>query len=350
MKDTRRRFLKTLAVSSVAPAMLDCARASTNSNPSGTSRHFHFVQIDVFASRRLEGNPLLVFTDARGLSDAEMQALARETNLQETTFVLPRDAAVEEQEGVRVRIFTPDEEVPFAGHPTLGTATALRALRLRGGTVKASDASASTIVLDLKVGRVPVSFREDRDGLFGEMQQVSPVFGQVHDRSAVADALGLDAAEIDPDPPIQTVSTGLPFAIVPFRRLSTLQSLHLDFQKAYGYLKRQQNPAVDFYYLFVAAAGPGDGCRGSHNQGRDLSLYGSLVSRWMRSAVWRLLDRCRLRPVRNGVVRVLGSSLFFLLCPVPLPLLILLLRPTLRFFASQSNLAGFPGIKLAGQL
>lgn len=249
MKDTRRRFLKTLAVSSVVPAMLDCARASTNSNPSGNSRHFHFVQIDVFASQRLEGNPLLVFTDARGLSDAEMQALARETNLQETTFVLPRDAAVEAQEGVRVRIFTPDEEVPFAGHPTLGTATVLRALRLRGGTVKASDASASTIVLDLKVGRVPVSFREDGDGLFGEMQQVSPVFGQVHDRSAVANALGLDAAEIDPDLPIQTVSTGLPFAIVPFRRLSTLQSLHLDFQKAYGYLKRQQNPAVDFYYI-----------------------------------------------------------------------------------------------------
>jgi trans-2,3-dihydro-3-hydroxyanthranilate isomerase len=71
----------------------------------------------------------------------------------------------------------------------------------------------------------------------------------VHDRNEVADALGLDAAEIDPDLPIQTVSTGLPFAIVPFRRLNTLQSLHLDFQKAHGYLKRQQNPAVDFYYI-----------------------------------------------------------------------------------------------------
>jgi trans-2,3-dihydro-3-hydroxyanthranilate isomerase len=71
----------------------------------------------------------------------------------------------------------------------------------------------------------------------------------VHDRGAVADALGLDAAEIEPNLPIQTVSTGLPFAIVPLKRLSTLQSLHVDFQKAYGYLKRQPNPAIDFYYI-----------------------------------------------------------------------------------------------------
>ena len=103
-------------------------------------------------------------------------------------------------------------------------------------------------MLDLKVGKVPVSFREDEDGLFGEMRQVLPVFGPVHDRSAVAESLGLSAAEIEPDLPIQTVSTGLPFAIVPIRRLSTLQSLHFDFQKAYGYLKRQQTEVHDFYF------------------------------------------------------------------------------------------------------
>ena len=123
-------------------------------------RRFHFVQIDVFASQRLQGNPLSVFTDARGLSELEMQGLARETNLQETTFVLPRESAVEEREGIRVRIFTPDEEIPFGGHPTLGTATVLRSMRL-SGTVKAPHASTSTVVLDLKVGKIPVSFRED---------------------------------------------------------------------------------------------------------------------------------------------------------------------------------------------
>ena len=261
MKDTRRRFLKTLAVSSVAPALLDCARASANPSPSGNARHFHFVQIDVFASERLQGNPLSVFTDARGLSDSEMQDFARETNLQETTFVLPRDAAIEAQEGVKVRIFTPDEEIPFGGHPTLGTATVLRTLRLGSETVKANDASASTIVLDLKVGKVPVSFREDADGLFGEMRQVPPIFGPVHDRNAVADALGLDAAEIEPDLPIQTVSTGLPFGIVPIKRLSTLQSLQFDLRKAYDYLKRQQTEAHDFYFITRDTGDPKVGLR-----------------------------------------------------------------------------------------
>ncbi len=89
-------------------------------------RHFPFVQFDVFSSRPFEGNPLAVFPDGRGLSDQEMQALAREMNLAETTFVLPRDPATERERGVRVRIFTVQEELPFAGHPTLGTAFALR--------------------------------------------------------------------------------------------------------------------------------------------------------------------------------------------------------------------------------
>jgi len=231
------------------------------SSPSRNLRRFRFVQIDVFTSQRLQGNPLSVFTDARGLSDSEMQDLARETNLQETTFVLPRDPAVEAQEGVKVRIFTPEEEIPFGGHPTLGTATVLRTLRLATGSVKANDASVSTIVLDLKVGKVPVSFREDADGLFGEMRQVPPVFGPVHDRSAVAESLGLDAAEIEPDLPIQTVSTGLPFAIVPIKSLSTLQSLHFDFQKAYGYLKRQQTEVHDFYFITRDTGDPKVGLR-----------------------------------------------------------------------------------------
>src|SRR5436305_2565926 len=108
-------------------------------------RQFQCVLMDVFTSIPLQGNQLAVFTDGRGLSDAEMQALARETNLSETTFILPRDAEVEAREGVRVRIFTVHEELPFAGHPTLGTATVLRGLR--GG-------NAPEIALALKVGRI----------------------------------------------------------------------------------------------------------------------------------------------------------------------------------------------------
>ena len=105
------------------------------------------AQLDVFSSKPLEGNSLAVFFDARGLSDAEMQSIAKEMNLSETTFILPRDAALERERGVRVRIFTVQEELPFAGHPTLGTAFALR-----------GESGAKEITLDLNVGKVPVQF------------------------------------------------------------------------------------------------------------------------------------------------------------------------------------------------
>ena len=88
-------------------------------------RRFPFTQLDVFTSRALEGNPLAVFPDGRGLSDDEMQAIAKEMNLSETTFILPRDSAAEKERGTRVRIFTVQEELPFAGHPTIGTAHVL---------------------------------------------------------------------------------------------------------------------------------------------------------------------------------------------------------------------------------
>ena len=262
MTHTRRAFLKTIAVSTVAPTVLNRASASTASSPAENSRRFRFVQMDVFTSRRLQGNPLSVFTDARGLSDAEMQGLARETNLQETTFVLPRESAVEKREGVRVRIFAPDEEIPFGGHPTLGTATVLRTLRQGSRRASASDPSLSTVLLDLKVGRVPVNFHEDADGLFGEMLQVPPVFGRLHERGTVAKVLGLEADEIEPDHPIQTVSTGLPFVIVPLKRLGTLQRLHLAPQKAYEYLKQEEGLELgDFYYVTRDTGDPNIGLR-----------------------------------------------------------------------------------------
>ena len=90
-------------------------------------RTYEFIQLDVFTQTALTGNPLAIFPDARGLTDAEMQALAREMNLSETTFIFPRDAATEAREGKKVRIFTVETELPFAGHPTLGTALYLYA-------------------------------------------------------------------------------------------------------------------------------------------------------------------------------------------------------------------------------
>jgi trans-2,3-dihydro-3-hydroxyanthranilate isomerase len=184
------------------------------------------VQVDVFAARPLEGNPLAVFTDARGLSDAELQALAREMNLSETTFVVPRDPATERDRGVRVRIFTVREELPFAGHPSLGTAAVLR-----------GDSGAPEVVLDLTAGRTPVRF-ETRPGEppFAEMLQGAPAFSSRHDRRAVARTIGLREEELDPALPVETVSTGLPIAIVPLRSLGTLQRLRLDWAAAEAYL------------------------------------------------------------------------------------------------------------------
>ncbi len=104
-------------------------------NPmSNAKRRLPFVQVDVFTSVPLEGNQLAVFADGSSLSDAEMQAIARETNLSETTFILPRDAATERERGVRVRIFTTTEELPFAGHPTLGTGNGLKKRRSSAAT------------------------------------------------------------------------------------------------------------------------------------------------------------------------------------------------------------------------
>lgn len=191
------------------------------------SRRFPYVQLDVFTSRPLEGNQLAVFTDARGLSDDEMQRVAKETNLSETTFVLPRDEATEREKGVRVRIFTVEEELKFAGHPTLGTAFYLSQ---RDGRDR--------VELDLNVGKIPVTFT-NVDGLVrGEMRQRDPEFGSVHSREDIARIIGVPMAELDETLPVQTVSTGIPFAIVPFKFLKTLQKIRFGFAQASEYMEK----------------------------------------------------------------------------------------------------------------
>jgi trans-2,3-dihydro-3-hydroxyanthranilate isomerase len=200
-------------------------------------RKFSFVQLDVFTSRPLEGNQLAVFSDARGLSDDEMQKLARETNLSETTYILPRDADVEQQQGHKVRIFTVNEELPFAGHPTLGTAWYLR-----------QHSVSDEVVLDLKVGKIPVRFEQRNGLLFGEMRQTEPKFGQIHEHAAVARVLGVAVAELDENLPIQTVSTGMPFTMVPFRSLATLTRLNFSWHQMAPYLASIGNPAF-FYFV-----------------------------------------------------------------------------------------------------
>jgi trans-2,3-dihydro-3-hydroxyanthranilate isomerase len=199
----------------------------------GTMRLWEFVHVDVFARRPLEGNPLAVFPDGRGLADSQMQGIAREMQLSETTFVLP--SAEDSTAGHRARFFTVAEELPFAGHPTLGTAWVL-----------AGKSRASEVRLRLKVGTVPVRF-EDRDGRrFGEMIQPEPNWGRTHARGDVARALGVAERTLDPDVPIETVSTGNPFVIVAFRSLADLREYAPEPRKMSQYLASSD---ARYFYL-----------------------------------------------------------------------------------------------------
>ena len=208
------------------------------------------AQWDVFASNALEGNSLAVFFDARGLSDAEMQAITREMNLSETTFIFPSDGKTERDLGVRVRIFTVQEELPFAGHPTLGTAFALRGMN--------GKSSADEIVLELNVGKVPVRFEERPDHpTFGEMTQVDPAFGMQHDREAVARATGLHVEDFEPSLPIETVSTGLPYTVTPLKSLAVIQNLRLDLRRANEYLEKTGGKF--FYFVSRETVDPAAG-------------------------------------------------------------------------------------------
>ena len=204
------------------------------------SETYEFVQLDVFTRTPLTGNPLAIFTDARGLSEQQMQALAREMNLSETTFVLPREPQVEAQEGKRVRIFTVEEELPFAGHPTLGTALYLHSTATSG---------ADEIVLDLNVGKIGVRFSTDSKhrsnrvagDVFGEMRQRDPEFGPTLPRDQVASVLGSE--EIAAEWPSQIVSTGLPFAIVPIRDSEAITARLLEFYHDRALLQQMSNSA-----------------------------------------------------------------------------------------------------------
>jgi trans-2,3-dihydro-3-hydroxyanthranilate isomerase len=216
----------------------------------GAPRSYEYAVVDVFAERPLEGNALAIFTDARGLSTEEMQAIARETNLCETTFILPRKPEIERERGVHVRIFTVREELPFAGHPTLGTASWLH---LHHPQMKGAE----TVALDLRVGRIPVSFVSQAGaapqqglGVYGTMRQNDPAFGTIHDAAAVAAATGLSPADFDPALPIQTVSTGMPFCIVPLRSLAVAARLAIPQPLAQAYLAATD---AKFFYCITRA-------------------------------------------------------------------------------------------------
>ena len=189
---------------------------------STVARSYRFVQVDVFTDQIFGGNQLAVFLDPEGLTDAEMQAIAREMNLSETTFVYPSTRA---DCVARVRIFTPGQELPFAGHPTVGTGWVL-------ATSGRLPVGSRAVSLEEGIGPVRVDFDGDpsapttvwmshRDAEFGE---------PVANRAAIATALGLSSADLLPDLPIVTGSTGVAFLYVPLRSVEAVDRATVDMR------------------------------------------------------------------------------------------------------------------------
>jgi trans-2,3-dihydro-3-hydroxyanthranilate isomerase len=207
--------------------------------------------VDVFTTTAFAGNPLAVVMNTSGLTTPQMQSIAREFNLSETTFVERRPAAIEEAEGVRVRIFTSEEELPFAGHPTLGTASVLR-------LTAPETVRNSVVTLAENVGPIPVRFRDPgtpnaESSLFGQMTQRDAEFGPELDRAQVARLCSLTLDDLDSLAPPQVVSTGNGFAIVLLRSVEALGRLRVQQDEATAFL-RSQNAR----WFYVLAPAPDD--------------------------------------------------------------------------------------------
>ena len=189
-----------------------------------TARGLTFHLVDVFAESPYGGNELAVVRDASRLSTREMQKIAREFNFSETTFVVSgENSRTRAARLFKVRIFTPTRELPFAGHPTLGTAYVIQRFVI-GKRVP-------DITLDLKVGRIPVTLVYSRDRELHRlwMRQVEPTFGkELFDAQELSKVLGIRPDDIDPRFPIVEVSTGVPFIIVPLLNLDAVKRCRID--------------------------------------------------------------------------------------------------------------------------
>ena len=182
-------------------------------------KQYEFHLVDVFTDRQFAGNQLAVLPDARGLDAATMQKLAREFNFSESTFVLP---AKHPNNDFHVRIFTPTEELPMAGHPTVGTAYVLARKKL----IEQSD-EAVTVKFEEGIGVIPVTltFRESQPDMI-TMQQPLPEFGpEFSDRKIIAEILSLQVGDLVDNLPVVVVSCGVPFLYVPIRNLKAMKSI-----------------------------------------------------------------------------------------------------------------------------
>jgi len=208
-----------------------------------------FNIVDVFAEERYSGNQLAVFLNAGMLSTDDMQKIAKEMNYSETTFII---SGKREDNGYDVRIFTPETEIPFAGHPTLGTAFILQREIIRKPIKK--------IKLNYLTGQIPVAIKYNGqviDRLW--MKQKDPVFGETFDAGTVAEVLSVDKDAIDPDYPVQAVSTGLPFILVPMKKLDDVKRASINHEKYYRLIEKSEAKAI---FIF---------CPETYNKANDMN-------------------------------------------------------------------------------
>ncbi len=179
-----------------------------------------FYLVDVFAEEKFAGNQLAVVQNAGSLHSSLMQKIANEFHFSESTFLLSDQ---KQNGGYDVRIFTPFIEVPFAGHPTLGTAFVIKQF--------IDPLHSNEVILNLKIGQITVTFRKDEVGSeIVWMKQLSPTFGKIFEASTFSEILNLDVSDFD-NFPIQEVSTGLPFIIVPLKSLKAVKRAKANLEK-----------------------------------------------------------------------------------------------------------------------
>lgn len=195
---------------------------------------FKFYIVDVFSVKKYSGNQLAVFISADGLSDIKMQEIALEMNFPETTFIINSDNSSNEFE---VRIFTPYTELPFAGHPVLGTAYVIKNHVLKE--------EINTIKLNLKSGIIPVNF--DKENNTSWMKQNTPDFFETVNKNEIAEILNINYNDIHDKFPVQIVSTGLPFFIIPIKKLETVKNIKLNLDKYYKFIKNYKAKTI---YVF----------------------------------------------------------------------------------------------------
>lgn len=205
-----------------------------------------FYIVDVFAEKKYQGNQLAVFFNAETLSQQEMQTITKEINFQESTFVLGN---IPTNKGFKVKIFTPEYEMPFAGHPTIGTATVIKEILLGG--------KADKLDLDLQVGTIPVEFVPQADqSEIAWLTAKSPSFSRNYDKEALAQLLGIDPNDIEENYPVEVVSTGIGFMMVPLKSLHTVKQVKVDLEGYENFLLKNQlhkdnNPIGVHTMLFI---------------------------------------------------------------------------------------------------